>query len=124
MGNINQVSLPWFWLIAGQYNDIDSPDDTRLWQIPVPDDDAPRAGAPKLQRRAPRTNPKIKREDMINVLSQRGYVDHFEDESIPGKAIVLKMPERKMKTYFIPLPVDLDVSPSNVYNVRDSSGEQ
>ena len=33
----------------------------------------------------------------------------MEDKAVPGKAIVLKMPERSIKSYFIPLPVDLDV---------------
>jgi hypothetical protein len=44
--------------------------------------------------------------------------DPFEDEVIPDKAIVLKMPERSLKTYFIPCPVDLDVRPSPSYQNR------
>ena len=49
---------------------------------------------------------------MIYALNRTdNYTGGFEDETIPDKAIVLKMPERKMKTYFIPLPVDLDVRP-------------
>jgi hypothetical protein len=45
------------------------------------------------------------------VLARSAVPDLFEDETIPGKAIVLKMPDRCMKTYFIPLPIDLEVCP-------------
>ena len=62
-----------------------------------------------MQRRESGRNKKIRKEDMVNVLSRRNNPNHFDDETIPGKAIVLKMPERSMRTYFIPLPVDLDV---------------
>jgi hypothetical protein len=100
-------------LIAGQYGEIESPEDTRLWHIPTPDEQRERQKreAARLQRRVTETNRKMKREDIIKVLNRKNYVDHFEDETIPDKAIVLKMPERKMKTFFIPLPVDLDVIP-------------
>lgn len=93
-----------------QYGEIESPEDTRLWHIPTPDEQRERQKreAARLQRRVTETNRKIKREDIIKVLNRKNYVDHFEDETIPDKAIVLKMPERKMKTFFIPLPVDLD----------------
>ena len=54
----------------------------------------------------------MKREDLINVLGRTDRrPDLLEDEAIPGKAIVFKMPERSSKTYFIPLPIDLEVGP-------------
>jgi hypothetical protein len=66
----------------------------------------------RLQRRVSQRNKKLKKEDLVNVLSRtvtQSAPDFLEDETIPGKAIILKMPERSMKTYFIPLPVDLEV---------------
>jgi len=105
-----------------KYNTINTPnaDETQPWRIPTPELEQRRAGRlgqhepQRLQRRVEQRNNKIKREDLINVLSRTdggrtGPPDLFEDEIIPGKAIVLKMPERSMKTYFIPLPIDLDV---------------
>jgi hypothetical protein len=94
-----------------------NPDDIRLWPNPAPNSEAARTGRftlgdrPRLQRRADQRNRKIKREDLINVLNRTdgSRPDMLEDEFIPGKAIVLKMPERSMRTYFIPLPIDLDV---------------
>lgn len=93
-------------------------EDTSLWQIPAPDSEhgrnrrAARGDRQRLQRRASQPR-KIKREDLVNVLSRAEPMamapDLLEDETIPGKAIVLKMPENSMKTYFIPLPADLDV---------------
>ena len=66
----------------------------------------------RLQRRNTGKK-KIRREDLVNVLSRTDGTsmrDPWEEEVIDGKAIVLKMPERSMKTYFIPLPVEIDVS--------------
>ena len=67
----------------------------------------------RLQRRVSQRNRKIKHEDLFNVLGRNApkgsTTDLLEDEIIPGKAIVLKMPERSMRSYFIPLPIDLDV---------------
>lgn len=114
---------PWTHLTSiGQYNTIISPDsgqeETRLWTIPTPEFEQARAQRypqPKLQRRAVTNRGKIGREDLIHVIGGgndgRGPVapDLFEDETIPGKAIILKMPERSMKTYFVPLPIDLEV---------------
>ena len=109
---------------VARYNTIISPDsanqeETRLWTIPTPEFEQARATRyqqPKLQRRANTNRGKIRREDLINVLGTRNDAtasapDFFEDETIPGKAIVLKMPERSMKTFFIPLPIDLEVPP-------------
>ena len=93
-------------------------EDTSLWQIPAPDSEhgrnrrAARGDRQRLQRRTSQSR-KIKREDLVNVLGRAepmaSVPDLFEDETIPGKAIVLKMPENSMKTYFVPLPADLDV---------------
>jgi hypothetical protein len=106
---------------VARYNTIISPDsnieETRLWTIPTPEFEQARAKQypqPKLQRRANANRGKIRREDLVNVLGGRNNgtasaPDLFEDETIPGKAIVLKMPERSMKTFFIPLPIDLEV---------------
>ena len=66
----------------------------------------------RLQRRNTGKK-KIRREDLVNVLSRTDGTsmrDPWEEEVIDGKAIVLKMPERSMKTYFIPLPAEIDVS--------------
>jgi|SRR5271156_791957 len=105
---------------VARYNPIVSPEsnieETRLWTIPTPELDQARAKQyqqPRLQRRA-NNRGKIRREDLVNVLggrndATRSAPDLFEDETIPGKAIVFKMPERSMKTYFIPLPIDLEV---------------
>jgi hypothetical protein len=114
------------WLIAGGYNVFKSPvDDTQqLWDMRAPElerareaertRDRRRQGEPqKLRRGQSQRNKKIKHEDLHDVLSRLGPVgsmpDLLEDEIIPGKAIVLKMPERSVKSYFIPLPIDLDV---------------
>src|SRR5271155_3050602 len=107
-----------------RYNTIISPDsnpeETRLWTIPTPEFEQERSKRypqPKLQRRGNTNRGKIRREDLINVIGPRNGAtasapDFFEDETIAGKAIVLKMPGRSMKTYFIPLPIDLEVAPS------------
>ena len=97
-------------------------DETQPWHIPTPDLEQRRRNrqgggeSQKLHRRGSQRNRKIKREDLINVLSRNEPSaavlpqDLLEDEVIPGKAIVLKMPERGIKSYFIPLPIDLDVN--------------
>jgi len=116
------VSLETHLTWIAQYNTIISPDlgqeETRLWTIPTPEfeqESARRYPQQRLQRRANTNRGKIKREDLIHVIGERNGIptpvapDLFEDETIPGKAIVLKMPERSMKTYFIPLPIDLEV---------------
>jgi hypothetical protein len=117
------VSPPTCLTRVARYNTIISPDsnpeETRLWAIPTPEFEQERAKRypqPKLQRRGNTTRGKIRREDLINVLGPRNDAtasapDFFEDETIAGKAIVLKMPERSIKTYFIPLPIDLEVVP-------------
>ena len=83
-----------------------SPEEAALWNIPV------RQFAQKktndVDRRAHRNQ--IKKEDLLNVVTRTTAQDPFEDDHVPEKAIVLKMPERCMKAYFIPLPVDLDVN--------------
>jgi hypothetical protein len=98
---------------------IDHNDQARLWELTTPElerrrDGPNRPDAQRLQRRLSQRNRKIKHEDLLNVLGRNAprtsAPDLLEDEIIPGKAIVLKMPERSMKTYFIPLPIDLDVN--------------
>ena len=93
-------------------------EDTQLLHIGTEQTKGKRVGlrgdGERLHRRTSGRNQKIKRGDLVNVLrSQIGPMtsasDLLEDETIPGKAIVLKMPEKNMRTYFIPLPVDLDV---------------
>jgi hypothetical protein len=117
--------------MVAKYNTIvtptSNPDDTRLWEAATADLESARdyrSGQiehQRLQRRVSQRGNKprkIKKEDLVHVLSRTdGGVtpDLFEDSTIPGKAVVLKMPERSMKTYFIPLPRDLDVlSPQNL----------
>lgn len=105
------------------YSSVESPvdhnEDTRLWDIATSEFERRRdqvnAEPQRLQRRVPQRNKKIKHQDLLNVLGRGAPItsapDLLEDEIIPGKAIVLKMPERSIKTYFIPLPIDLDVVP-------------
>jgi len=91
------------------YDNLSPNDDTQLFRIATPDLErtrlkkSDRDGLTRLQR-----NKRIRKEDLIGVIS--GPTNLMEDEVVPGKAIVLKMPERSIKSYFIPLPVDLDVS--------------
>ena len=114
--------------MVAKYNTIvtptSNPDDTRLWESRTADLENVRdfrSGQiehQRLQRRVSQQRGgnkprKIKKEDLVHVVSRTdGGVtpDLFEDSTIPGKAIVLKMPERSMRTYFIPLPADLDVT--------------
>jgi hypothetical protein len=116
--------------MVAKYNTIvtptSNPDDTRLWEVPTADLESARdyrggqIEHQRLQRRVSQRGNKprkIKKEDLVHVVSRTdGGVtpDLFEDSTIPGKAIVLKMPERSMKTYFIPLPRDLDVLPPRI----------
>jgi len=108
------------------YTSVTSPDDlhenTRLWDLQTPElerrrDQSHQSEPQRLQRRLTQKK-KIKHEDLFNVLGRNAArtsaPDLLEDEIIPGKAIVLKMPERSMKTYFIPLPIDLDVWPLKI----------
>lgn len=107
-----------FWLIVAKYTTILTPTDAERWEIPTQELDMNRSkslggseGA-RLQRRNT-VKKKIRREDLVNVLSRTdgtSMQDPWEEEVIDGKAIVLKMPERSMKTYFIPLPAEIDVS--------------
>jgi len=120
--------------LIARYDNIISPndrEDTQLWHIPTPDLERARAGKAnsrepqRLQRRLEPTK-KINRADLINVLSRtdggNAAPNFFDDETIPDKAIILKMPERSMKTYFIPLPVDLDVRTTSLNLVADWQG--
>jgi len=100
---------------------------TNLWHIPpteVEREGSKRTGATATRNRLRRgltyKERKMKKEDLVNVFTRNPSgtaPDPFEDEVIPDKAIVLKMPERSMKSYFIPCPVDLDVPflPLNQY---------
>lgn len=111
-------------MIVVRYNAIvtptSNPEDVGLWERSTQDlenarDQQGQTDHQRLQRRATQRGNKtrkIRKEDLVHVVSRTdGGVtpDLFEDATIPGKAIVLKMPERSMKTYFIPLPTDLDV---------------
>ena len=96
----------------------DEAEDTQLFDIPTIDlerrrDKRTETEANRLQRRVSGRNKRIKKEDLLNFVTRsamQSAPDLFEDETIPGKAIVMKMPERSMKAYFIPLPIDLEVS--------------
>jgi len=98
---------------------VDHNEDTRLWDISPSElerrRDQVNVEPQRLQRRVAQRNKKIKHQDLLDVLGRTAPMtsapDLLEDEIIPGKAIVLKMPERSIKTYFIPLPIDLDVVP-------------
>ena len=100
-------------------NPLSNPGDTRRWQIPNLDLERARTKKhshvepQRLHRRSSQRGKKIQREDLINVWGPASGTtpapNWLDDETIPDKAIILKMPERSMKTYFIPLPVDLDV---------------
>jgi hypothetical protein len=104
------------WLTVAKYATIVTPTDAERWELPSPDLGMNRSkgggseGA-RLQRRNTGRK-KIRQEDLVNVLSRTDGTsmrDPWEDDVIEGKAIVLKMPERSMRTYFVPLPADLDV---------------
>lgn len=68
-------------------------------------------GGQRLKRGLYYKDRKMKKEEFLSFARNvsGNAPDPFEDEVIPDKAIVLKMPERSVKTYFIPCPVDLDV---------------
>ena len=107
-------------MTVAKYATILTPTDAERRDPPTPEPDLNRSkggseGA-KLQRRNT-VRKKIRREDLVNVLSRTdgtSMLDPWEDEVIEGKAIVLKMPERSMRTYFVPLPADLDVAPFDI----------
>lgn len=105
------------WLTVAKYATIVTPTYGERWEIPTTQEmDTNRSGkggsdGARLQRRNTGRK-KIRREDLVNVLSRTDGTsmrDPWEEEVIEGKAIVLKMPERSMKTYFVPLSAELDV---------------
>jgi hypothetical protein len=104
---------------------LGSPAETQFWNTRPFDVEQNQAKKPvreqgeRLRRNVSGRRKKIQKEDLINVLGRPNPPsmmpqDLLEDEIIPGKAVVLKMPERSMKTYFVPLPIDLEVDTSLV----------